>query len=155
MRLWSRTSHPQTVSAPPAFTPLAREAIEIPLSDIRVVEELLLYSLRIRRERRPDFSGDRGASNLIAELYQRAGAASVVESDPDAARVPFYKDEFMQIEWAIQDLQQYSSLEARRLEAARSLLNKYNALLGKARATIHMGGTPVFQAPAPGLPGPR
>ncbi|WP_406111729.1 hypothetical protein OG698_01570 [Streptomyces sp. NBC_01003] len=43
----------------------------------------------------------------------------------------------------------------RQLSDTRNLHNRFNALLGQARAIMHMGGVPVFTPESPQLPEAR
>lgn len=138
-----------------ATEPERPEAIEITLGDLATFERVLLGAARLRRiwtgEGVPGIDAQR--QELIGVLYQRAGAVSVVQPDPQRARVPLFQSEFWWLESAIELMERYHGA-AEEVAEARGLLNRFNALLGQARAVTHMGGTAVFDpdAPPPTLP---
>jgi hypothetical protein len=135
---------------PPPTPP--REVVGITLDELAMLERVLLHV----RDRKRTWAVSLGThdTELIGELYRRAGAASAVNSDPGQARIPLYGDEFRELEGAIRDMERYRG--DREIEReARQLLNRVNALLGQARAITHMGGTPIFdpETPPPPFPG--
>ncbi|MEW2615178.1 hypothetical protein AB0937_34340 [Streptomyces sp. NPDC047880] len=129
------------------------EYIGITLAEMETLERILLHAEECVRRARPDLGYSSRTSDLIARLYQSAGAASVTQPDPDLVRIPVQKGDFMWLEFAIRDIEMYRG-DPQTARDARHLLNRCNALLGQARAVIHMGGTPVFDpdAAAPELP---
>lgn len=137
---------------PPApAEPAPPEVIAIDLDELTRLEKALLEADRLRHvsysERAPLYFSPAlerlTISDIIAEMYQRAGAASVVQPDPARARVPVYRREFVYLADAIETMKRQW---ARRpdLDDAQRLYNRFNALLGQARAIVHMGGTVVF-----------
>lgn len=133
--------------------PRVREAIAITLEDLKALEKVLLNKNELMRLHRPDISMSSSlGDSLLASLYQRAGAASVTYVDADSVRIPLYRDEFLSLETAILTIERYGRPDES--AAARNLLNQFNALLGRTRAIVHMGGTPVFDPSAsrPELP---
>lgn len=140
------TEEPSWPAAPTAPPTPPREVVGITLDELATFERVLLHA----RERKRAWAYSVGThdTELIAELYRRAGAASAVDPDPDRARVPLYGDEFGELEGAIRDIERcHGDREIER--EARQLLNRVNALLGQARAITHMGGTPVFTPDTP------
>lgn len=131
------------------------EAIEISIEDVQVLERVLLHAKERQRIKRPDIGGGLNSAEdrLIARLYQSAGAASITEPDQEAARVPLMKGDFFWLEAAVSGIRLYDG--SREIAAeGQMLLNKFNALLGKARALRDVGGTPVFRTGRrPALPG--
>jgi hypothetical protein len=140
--MFRRTPEPAPKTAP-------REAIEITLQDLATLERVLLEADRLRRTwlHSSQYGGTQTA-DIMALLYQRAGAASVVQPDPQRARIPFYRTEFQWLADAIASMETHYARRGE-LDDARQLLNKFNALLGRARAITHMGGTAVFDPDAP------
>jgi hypothetical protein len=139
--------------------PEQREAIGISLDELAALEAALLEADRLCRyfmESFPYYGPDLiTVHDVLALLYQRAGAASVVQPDPQRARIPLYRHEFKWLKDAIlvMDRHPRSGMTAGG-SRARELHNRFNALLGQSRAVTHMGGTAVFDpdAPAPVLP---
>lgn len=127
------------------------EYIGITLAEMEAFEQILLHAEECTRRARPDLGYSSRTSDLVARLYQSAGAASVTQPAPELARIPVQKGDFMWLEFAIRDIEMYrGSPETAR--DGRKLLNRFNALLGQQRAVIHMGGTPAFDPDAPELP---
>ncbi|MEU5108203.1 hypothetical protein AB0H07_39100 [Streptomyces sp. NPDC021354] len=141
---------PTPAPAPAADRP---EVIAITLEHLQVLERVLHHADERLRIWRPDISPSTRTSKLLAALYQRAGTASVVQPNPELARIPFYVSDFVWLEAAIQDIETYHGTRAT-AQDGRNLLNRFNALLGQARAITYMGGTPVFDpnAPQPACP---
>ncbi|QNS09414.1 hypothetical protein [Streptomyces xanthii] len=129
------------------------EYVGLTLAEMEALERILLHADECVRRARPDLGHRSHTTDLIGRLYQSAGAASVTQPDPDLVRIPVQKGDFMWLEFAIRDIETYQG-DRQTGRDARQLLNRCNALLGQARAVIHMGGTPVFDpdAPAPELP---
>lgn len=139
----------------PASTPSAPdtpEAIGITLDELAALERALLEADRLRRSWRD--SPARYGGNLltvhdaIADLYQRAGAASVVQPDPQRARIPLHAYEIRWLADAITMMERHWGRPERYSDAIR-LHNRFNALLGQARAVTYMGGTPAFAPDSP------
>lgn len=129
---------------PPKPAQKKREAIEITLGEMETLERVILLAANQMRVQRPDLSYIAPANDpFIATLYQRAGAATVVSPDRESTRIPLYVSEFEHLEQAVDRLVRYRG----KVDEARSLLNRFNALLGRSRAITHMGGVAVF-APA-------
>lgn len=124
------------------------EYIGITLTELELFEGVLLHAEERTRQARPDLSHTGRITELIGRLYQSAGAASVTQPDRDLVRVPVGHSDFMHLEWAIRDITAYQG-DPQTAREGRRLLNRFNALLGQARAVIHMGGTPVFDPDAP------
>ncbi|GAA3372189.1 hypothetical protein GCM10017744_102690 [Streptomyces antimycoticus] len=143
-----------TTTPAPGPTPAASrpEIIAITLNELETVERVLLHADERKRLRRPDLGPSGHTTRLLAALYQRAGAASVVQPSRQLARIPFYASDFLWLELAIEDIELYGGRPVIARDG-RHLLNRFNALLGQARAITHMGGTPVFD-PDTALPGP-
>jgi hypothetical protein len=135
---------PQLPQAPPL------EYIGITLAEMEAFELVLLHGDECSRRDRPGTlgSGPGRSSDLIARLYQSAGAASVLQSDPGLARVPVRKSDFMYLEWAVTDIERHRG-NPQTAREGRQLLNRFNALLGQQRAVIHLGGTAAFSSDAP------
>ncbi|MFF6984250.1 hypothetical protein ACFZAV_42810 [Streptomyces sp. NPDC008343] len=142
---------------PTPSAPAKPEAIAIDLTELATLERVLLEADRLRRyfyEGHPYYGMDLiTVHDVIGLLYQRAGAASVVQPDQQRARIPLYRHEFKWLTDAITTMDAHPT-SARRVPEARALHNRFNALLGQARAITHMGGTAVFDpdAPAPVVP---
>ncbi|MEU6664244.1 hypothetical protein [Streptomyces sp. NPDC046821] len=138
--------------AAPAPSAAAPEVIAINLGELAALEKALLEADRLRRcwGESPAYYGPEliTVRNVVATLYQRAGAASVVQPDPQRARLPLYLHE---IEWLADAI---AVMERRWasggfLSDARQLNNRFNALVGQARAITHMGGTVAFTPEPP------
>lgn len=131
------------------------EYVGITLAEMQELERILLHADECTRRSRPDLGHNTSTTDLIGRLYRSAGAASVTQPDPDLVRIPLQVCDFLWLEHAIRDIEMYRG-SAQTGRDGRTLLNRFNALLGRARAVVHMGGTPVFapDAPAvgPGLP---
>ncbi|MGW8730512.1 hypothetical protein ACWGNF_31300 [Streptomyces sp. NPDC055808] len=138
---------------PPRPEPPRIEHIGITLAEMETFERILLHAEDCTRRARPDLGHSSRSTDLIGRLYQGAGAASVVQPDPGLARIPVRQGEFMHLEWAIRDIKMYGG-DAGAAREAHQLLNRFNALLGAARAVVYMGDTPAFapDAPAPATP---
>ncbi|MEU2086630.1 hypothetical protein ABZ569_32760 [Streptomyces albus] len=123
------------------------EAVEISIEDVKVLERVLLHAKERQRIMRPDIGGGLNSAEdrLIARLYQSAGAASVTEPDQEAARVPLMKGDFFWLEAAISGIRLYHGNPTVAAEG-QQLLNKCNALLGRARALREIEGTWVFRS---------
>ncbi|MFI7020165.1 hypothetical protein [Streptomyces sp. NPDC050164] len=133
---------------PPRPEPPRVEYIGITLAEMEAFERILLHAEECTRRARPDLGYSSRTTDLIGRLYQSAGAASVTQPDPELARIPVQKGDFMWLEFAIRDIEMYRG-NPQMAHDARKLLNRFNALLGQQRAVIHMGGTPVFDPDAP------
>ncbi|MEU2395072.1 hypothetical protein [Streptomyces sp. NPDC007369] len=138
---------PRTPARREAPAPDAPEAIAINLEELAALERALLEADRLRRQwmgSAPHY-GDRlfSVHDVTALLYQRAGAASVVQPDPQRARLPLHRHEIKWLTDAIKSMERHFG-NSRDLSDARRLHNRFNALLGQARAITHMGGMPVF-----------
>ncbi|GHH54554.1 hypothetical protein [Streptomyces candidus] len=124
------------------------EYVGLTLAEMEAFERILLHADECTRRARPDIGHSSYTTELIGRLYQSAGAASVMQPDPDLVRIPIQKADFMWLEYSIRDIEMYrGNLQTAR--DARQLLNRCNALLGQQRAVIHMGGTPMFDPDAP------
>ncbi|MFF0052580.1 hypothetical protein [Streptomyces sp. NPDC005498] len=138
--------------------PAQPEVIAINLDELASLEAALLEADRLRRGwlEHPSYYGTGFITvhDVIAELYQRAGAASVVQPDPQRARLPLYAHEITWIADAIRGMERHHARDGL-LSDARRLHNRFNALLGQARAITHMGGTPVFTPESPQVPEAR
>jgi hypothetical protein len=126
----------------------APEVVEITLEQLKVIENVIRRARAMSREL---LSTDRYrfrelGSDLVATLYQRAGAASVVEQDVDRARVPFFVHEFDKLDAAVDciDSGLQRTGDATLVRQGRELMNQCNALLGRARAIQNLGGTAAF-----------
>jgi hypothetical protein len=135
------------VSTPRADFPRA-EYIPMNLAELQAFERVLLHAAACQRRARPDITSAGCQTELIGSLYQRMGAASVTQPDPDRARIPLHRGEFMWLEFAVDKIERYRGGPEIAREG-RQLLNRFNALLGQQRAVIHMGGTPVFDPDGP------
>ncbi|WP_435059548.1 hypothetical protein [Streptomyces sp. bgisy060] len=138
-------------SLPLRPAPPRMEYVGITLAEMEEFERILLHSEECTRRSRPDLGYSSRNSDVIARLYQSAGAVSVVQPDPELARIPVRQGDFQWLEYAIRDIEMYRG-DPQTACDGRTLLNRLNALLGQARAVIHMGGTPVFDPAAPELP---
>ncbi|MFD3542307.1 hypothetical protein ACFWUQ_22855 [Streptomyces sp. NPDC058662] len=145
----------QTTPTPTPSAPEQPEAIAINLDELAALERALLEADRLRRHWMdgPSRFGQvlLTVHDVMAMLYQRAGAASVVQADPQRARLPLYRHEIKWLADAIICMERHYAREGR-LSEARQLHNRFNALLGQAHAITHMGGTPVFAPEFPQLP---
>ncbi|MFF1360652.1 hypothetical protein [Streptomyces sp. NPDC058297] len=146
----------QPISAP--STPEQPEAIAITLDELAALEGALLEADRLRRSWMdgPAYYGVKllTVHDAIALLYQRAGAASAVQPDPQRARIPLYRHEMKWLADAILSMERHWARDGQ-LSGARNLHNRFNALLGQARAITHMGGVSVFTPESPQLPDAR
>lgn len=134
------------------------EVIEITLHDVQALERVFRYAAERKRICRPDITQHSGnqQDRIIATLYQRAGAASAVEPDPDRVRIPldvhtFSRMGYSSLDFAIWSIENYRGSTAM-LQEARQLMNRFNALLGRARAVRHLGGVAVFDTAPPARP---
>jgi hypothetical protein len=141
--MFRRNQSDQT-STPTAPEP---EAIAINLDELAALEKALLEADRVARssyDSHPYYGpGLITVHDVTAMLYQRAGAASVVQPDPQRARLPLYRHEIKWLADAIRMMERHWVRDGL-ISDARQLHNRFNALLGQARAIIHMGGTAVF-----------
>ncbi|MDX3025406.1 hypothetical protein [Streptomyces acidiscabies] len=142
------TTQTPTGTLPPRPEAPRVEYIGITLAEMETFERILLHAEECTRRARPDLGYSSRNTDLIGRLYQSAGAASVTQPDPDLARIPVQKGDFMWLEYAIRDIEMYRG-SAQTAHDGRQLLNRFNALLGQQRAVIHMGGTPAFGPDAP------
>ncbi|MEU9396907.1 hypothetical protein AB0D86_43820 [Streptomyces sp. NPDC048324] len=144
-------------TTPPPSTPQP-EVIAIDLAELAALEKALLEADRLRRSwmDSPTYYGPRllTVHDAIAMLYQRAGAASAVQPDPQRARIPLYRHEITWLTDAIVKMERHWA-RGGALSDARLLHNRFNALLGHSRAVVHMGGTPVFTPDSPQDPQAR
>ncbi|MFJ2202365.1 hypothetical protein [Streptomyces violaceusniger] len=145
-------------TTPPPSKPEQPEAIAINLDELAALEKALLEADRLRRHwmESPPYYGVEllTVHDVIAMLYQRAGAASVVQPDPQRARLPLYRHEIKWLADAIRAMERHWARDGH-LSDARLLHNRFNALLGQTRAIIHMGGVPVFTSESPQAPETR
>ncbi|MFG2162739.1 hypothetical protein [Streptomyces olivaceus] len=142
----NRTSRPQPQ---PVHRDVPRvEYVPLTLTELEAYERVMLHAAERVRIRRPDIGGLGHHEDVIAALYRSAGAASVTEPDPEKVRIPIQKGDFLSLKYAIWDIETYGGRREIAREA-RHLLNRCNALLGRERAVVHMGGTPVFDPDAP------
>ncbi|MGW6569972.1 hypothetical protein [Streptomyces sp. NPDC054975] len=144
---------------PTPSAPEQPEAIAINLDELAALEKALLEADRLRRHWMSGGAPYYGPNlvtvhDVIALLYQRAGAASVVQPDPQRARLPLYRHEITWLADAIRAMERHWARDGH-LSDARQLHNRFNALLGQARAITHMGGTPVFTPESPQTPEAR
>ncbi|MEU2380357.1 hypothetical protein [Streptomyces misionensis] len=143
-----RRSRTQSTARPaPASFPRV-EYVPMSLAELAAYERVMLHADERRRIARPDIGYRGHRQETIGHLYRSAGAASVTEPDPEKVRIPLQKASFLDLEFAIHDIEVYGGNPEIAREA-RHLLNRFNALLGQQRAVIHMGGTPVFDPDAP------
>ncbi|MEU2078598.1 hypothetical protein [Streptomyces sp. NPDC013489] len=152
----TQTEHGTVYGAlPPRPEPPRIEHIGITLAEMQTFERILRYAEACKRKARSDIPAGTYQDELIGRLYEGAGAASVIEPDPEKARVPVSKHDFSWLQYAIRDIEQYRG-NPEVAKEGRQLLNRFHALLGQSRAVIHLGGTTaVFDpsAPAPAAPG--
>lgn len=130
-------------NATPTPEPI-REAVEVTTDEIKVIEKVILAG----RKRLKELLGYPPyiPIDLIDELYLRAGAASVV--DPTRPVVPFFHSEFAELKDSVERLEKRGFADELVLaREGRDLLNKCNALLGRARAIQNLGGTAAFVRP--------
>ncbi|MFD0270886.1 hypothetical protein ACFVGY_30625 [Streptomyces sp. NPDC127106] len=136
----------KTTPTPSTPTP-EPEAIAINLDELAALERALLEADRLRRQwlGSAPYYGPMliTVHDVTALLYQRAGAASVVQPDPQRAHLPLYRHEIKWLTDAITSMERHFARD-RQLSEARQLHNRFNALWGQARAITHMGGVPVF-----------
>ncbi|WP_432017672.1 hypothetical protein [Streptomyces hydrogenans] len=161
---WKKaTTTPATPGAPSGAPrtpdrPAEPEAIAINLDELAALERALLEADRLRRHwmsGSPYYGPELiTVHDVIALLYQRAGAASVVQPDPQRARLPLYRHEMKWLADAIREMERHWARDGL-LREARQLHNRFNALLGQARAITHMGGTAVFAPESPQIPEAR
>lgn len=134
-------------SAPvPAFPRV--EWVPMSLAELKVYEHVVLDAERLKARRRPDigFSGYR--IEEIGRLYQRVGAASVHVQDQTRVRIPLQKSEIQDLEMSVKDLEFYRG-DVVLIAMGRQLLWRLQALLGRERAVVHAGGTPMFDSDNP------
>ncbi|MFJ4343233.1 hypothetical protein [Streptomyces sp. NPDC088915] len=149
----TRRPAPRATARPPRPQAPTVEYIGITLDELRTFEQILLHADERVRHARPELGYLVSRDDLIGRLYESAGAASVLQPDPELVRVPVQHTDFLRLETAIRDIEMYRG-DPRLARIARQLLNRCHALLGQSRAVIHMGGTPVFTpgSPAPAAP---
>ncbi|MEV0324590.1 hypothetical protein ACIBKX_40360 [Streptomyces sp. NPDC050658] len=147
-----------TAPTPSAPEQPEAEVIAINLDELAALERVLLEAerlLRLWRDSLPYYGpGLITVNDVTAMLYQRAGAASVVQPDRQRARIPLYRHEFKWLATAIAAMERHWT-RAEHLSEARNLYNRFNALLGASRATTYMGGTAVLTPESPQDPGMR
>lgn len=151
-------------TTPPPSTPDQPEVIAIDLAELTALERALLEADRLSRswmDSPPYYGMDwlTGTNlltvhDVIAMLYQRAGAASALQPDPQRARIPLYRHEFKWLTDAIVKMERHWA-RGSVLSDARLLHNRFHALLGHSRAVTHMGGTAVFTPDSPQAPEAR
>lgn len=128
------------------------ETIAIDLTELAALERALLEADRLRRswmEPHPYYGMHLlTVHDVIGLLHQRVGAASVVQPDPQRARIPLYRHEFKWLTDAIIVMEGRWARDGV-LSDARTLHCRFNMLLGQSRAIIHMGGTSAFASEPP------
>ncbi|MBT2406889.1 MULTISPECIES: hypothetical protein [unclassified Streptomyces] len=132
---------PQPAKTPPV------QCIGITLDEMRTFERVLLHADESKRRARPYESNGTYITELIGRLYESAGAASVLQPDPDTVRIPLQKHDFHWLRYAIRDIDIHRG-SADTADEGRLLLNRFHALLGQARAVVFLGGTPAFHPDA-------
>lgn len=118
------------------------------LAELKVYERVILTAERAVAANRFDIPVGTHKTELIGHFYAAAGAASVRTTDADRVRIPIQRGDFFWLEHAIADLERYR-WNADLAQAGRQLLWRLNALLGRERAVIHAGGTPMFDPDRP------
>jgi hypothetical protein len=132
-------------------------AIAISGPDVQLIDRLVRHCEDARRRGRPDMVSGYGGcwdeeeryQQLVRDLYERAGAATAAQDDPQA--VPLTVAEIKKVErlrYQIQYFTGYYMLGSRDplLDQADDLLNKLHFLAGYAKATGSLGGVAVFGA---------
>jgi hypothetical protein len=132
----------------PAAPEYRSEYVPLSLAELEVYERVILGAEALVRRRRPDigFSGDK--TEMIGHLYERVGAASVHTTDAARVRIPLHKSEIYWLETAVNDFDFYNGSPDLAREG-RQLLWRLHALIGRERAVIHAGGTPMFDPENP------
>lgn len=137
-----------------ARDPYRIEWVPLPLPELEVYARVLLGADKAMVSRRSDLSHLCHATERIGRLYERVGAASVRTQDRERVRIPLQKSEIRDLEQAVKDLDFYSGPASLATEG-RHLFWALQARLGRERAVIHAGGTPMFDGhdPAPAVAG--
>ncbi|MGW4784925.1 hypothetical protein [Streptomyces sp. NPDC004230] len=125
------------------------EYVPLSLAELQVYERVILGAEALVRRRRSDIIGCDGyTTEMIGHLYERVGAASVHTADAARVRIPLQKAEIYWLETAVKDFDFYNGSQELAREG-RQLLWRLHALLGRERAVIHAGGTPMFDPESP------
>ena len=121
---------------------------------MQLIDRLVRPCEDARRRGRPDMVGgyswdeEQRYQQLVRDLYQRAGAATAAQYDPQA--VPLTLAEINQIERLRHQIQYFTGYYMRdgdpMLAQADDLLNRLHFLAGHAKATGNRGGVTVFRA---------
>ncbi|MFE5809441.1 hypothetical protein [Streptomyces sp. NPDC056491] len=143
-----RNSNPTPAPAARPASEYRVEYVPMSLPELEAFARILLGAERAMMARRSDLSSLCNATERLGTLYERAGAASLQTTDADRVRIPLQKEEIHWLEIAVRDLDFYKG-SADLAHEGRHLLWRLRALLGRERAVINAGGTPMFDPTKP------